>query len=263
MPLYSSTRLLSQRVYLTIVLVVVLVGALLSFRIYRNSNETARLAIQADFERRAEVQNALMGENFFYYESSVYALKSLFDGSSEVTREAFRRVASDILIRYPGLTALEWVPVVANADRARFEADATNQLGKPFRFTEVGVDGSMISASDRPEHYPIYYLEPIAGNERALGYDMQSSATVSYLAEARRTRRLVVRNQIELVQRPRAFVIVWPVYAPHASDAEAPEFRGFVQAILGVEEMCRTTQLRRAAPEMEMLCIDDRRNAAV
>ena len=257
MPLPSITHSVSShRLYLTIVVIVALVGTLLSFRIYLYSNQTESLRIESEFNRRAEVQNTLTRENIVYYESGVYALKSLFDGSDSVSRQDFQRVATDVLSRYKGLTALEWVPVVPSAERAAVEAQASAELGQPFQFTEVGADGSMIRASERAEHYPIIYLEPIADNERALGYDIQSATTLEYLREARDSRRMVVSSQFHLVQRRLGILVVWPIYAQQPKNVP-PKFRGFVQGVVRVEEMFKTPELLSSHKATETLYIDD------
>lgn len=246
----------SKRVYLSIVLVVAFVGTLLSARIYLYSQRTEKSRIESDFNRRAEVQNALTREKILYYEAGVYTLKGLFDGSDFVTREDFRRVASEVLSRYPGITALEWVPAIADTDRSRIEAEASHELGQSFQFTEKSTDGSMVSASPRAEHYPILFLEPISGNEQALGFDVQSAPTVHYLREARRTQRMTVSSQFQLVQRRNGIVVIWPIYT-ESRENESPRFRGFVQGVFRVEEMFKTPQLGSSAQSSEAIYIDD------
>ncbi|HTO04703.1 MAG TPA: CHASE domain-containing protein [Opitutus sp.] len=246
----------SKRLYLTIALVVAFVGTLLSVRIYHYSQHAEKLRIESDFNRRTEVQNAFTRENIFHYESGVYALKGLFDGSDTVTREDFRRVSSEVLGRYPGITALEWVPAVAAEDRPRIEAQASRELGQPFQFTERSADGSMVRASPRGEHYPILYLEPILGNEAALGYDLQSAPTLPYLHEARQTQRMAVTSQFQLVQRRTGIVIAWPIYTERREN-EAPRFRGFIQGVFRIEEMFKTPKLISGAQSPEAITIDD------
>jgi PAS domain S-box-containing protein len=246
----------SQRFYLTIVAVIALVGTLLSARIHRYTQQSEALRIESEFNQQAEVQYALTRENIFYYESAVYALKSLFDGSDVVSRQDFQRVAKDVLSRYPGITALEWVPAVTRAERAKFEVQTSRELGRPFHLTERAADGSMVRAVERELHYPILYVEPISGNELALGYDLQSAPTLAYLRQARDTQRMVVSSQFQLVQRRLGIVVVWPIHAPAPATINAP-LRGFVEGVFRVEEMFRTTKLQSSRDAAEVLYIDD------
>jgi PAS domain S-box-containing protein len=253
-PTHSSS---SQRLYLAIVAIVGLAGTLLSARIYRNSQQSEALRIESEFNRQTEVQYALTRENIFYFESGVYALKSLFDGSDAVTREDFQRVAKDVLSRYSGITALEWVPAVTKAERARFEAQTSRELGRPFQFTERAADGSMVRAAERELHYPILYAEPVSGNEQALGYDLQTAPTLVYLDRARETQRMVVSSQFQLVQQRLGIAVVWPIHSSASPDGKNPRLRGFVGGVFRVEEMFRTPKLRSSSDAAEVLSIDD------
>ena len=247
----------SQRYLLTIVSIVVVAGALLSARVYRYSEQAEKLRIESEFDRRADVRNALTREIITFYESGVYSLKSLFEGSDQVGRKEFQRVATDVLARYPGITALEWIPIVARENRQAVEAEVTKDLGKSFQFTESGPDDAMIPARDRPEHHPILYVEPLAGNERALGYDVQSAPTQLFLKRARETRQMVVSSQFQLVQHGQGIVVIWPVTGRGPTNSPDQQVRGFVQGVVRLEEMLKTTELRSPATSTDMLYVDD------
>ena len=231
------------------------VGILLSAWVYVHSRQTEKLRVESEFARRTDVRNALSRETISFYESGVYALKSLFEGSSTVSPTEFRRVANDILGRYPGITALEWVPMVADADREQFEKRASSELGDSFRFTQPDADGNMVPASPRAEHYPILYVEPLIGNERARGYDLQAAPTRAFLERARESGKMVVSGQFPLVQSRMGIVLIWPVTDPGLDGSS--QFRGFVQGVFRLEEMLRTPELRNPPTSTEMLYVDD------
>ncbi|HYP18334.1 MAG TPA: CHASE domain-containing protein, partial [Opitutus sp.] len=114
------------------------IGAAFSFAVYRYSLRAQRSHLEAEFVRRAEIRHALSRELLNHYVSAVYALKGLFQGSARVSREEFRTVASEIIGRYPGITALEWVPIVPAGERAALEAAVSAELGRAWQFTERG-----------------------------------------------------------------------------------------------------------------------------
>jgi PAS domain S-box-containing protein len=246
-----------QRQLSLILAVIVLIGAVLSLAVYVYSDRAERIRLEAEFGHRADVRNALNREVISNYNSGVYVLKSLFEGSESVSREEFRHVASDILARYPGITALEWVPRVPGSARAAVEASLSTELNRPMKFTEAVPNGTMATARDRGEHYPILYVEPMAGNERVLGYDIQNAPTAPFLRQARETGRMVASSQFQLVQQRLGIVVIWPVRKVNAADPSADNFAGFVQGVFRVREMLETTIARSPATGLEMLYIDD------
>jgi CHASE1-domain containing sensor protein len=135
---------------------------------------------------------------------ALFSLRSVFIGSAEVTRPGFERAAHEILARYPGIAALEWVARVPAADRDAVEQRAAQELARPFQFTELDVDGRLVRAGARAEYLPILYVTPLPGNERALGYDLAGGPTRETLVRARTARQMVATEPFRLVQIQRS-----------------------------------------------------------
>ena len=240
-----------------ILAVIVLVGTGLSLAVFFYSARAERMRIESQFAQRTEVRNALTREVISHYESAVYALKSLFEGSESVSREEFRRVSADILSRYPGIAALEWIPRIPHNERAAIEASLSNELKRPVELTEAAPGGAMVRARDGTEHYPILYVEPVTGNERVLGYDVQNAPTASFLREARETGHVVASSQFQLVQKPLGLVVIWPVRNARSQGAPKDNLRGFVQGVFRAREMLEATVARSPLTSVEMLYVDD------
>jgi CHASE1-domain containing sensor protein len=102
----------------------------------------------------------------------LHALGSLYAVQGEVTRAEFRRFVADALGRQPELQALAWDPRVPGPERPEWEARAHADGFPGFHFTEQEREGVMIPAHDRPEYFPVYFLEPVARNEPAFGFDV-------------------------------------------------------------------------------------------
>jgi PAS domain S-box-containing protein len=230
---------------------VVAVGILISVGIYFFSRQARAHEIEAEFSRRAESRHALTTQIVASYEAGLYSLKNLFEGSDNVSRDEFREVAADILARYPGTKALEWLPVVASADRAAVEAEITRDSGRPFQFVQSGPNGSLVRAADRAEHYPIIFIEPMVGNERAFGLDVQAAASQPFLERARSTRQFVVSAQFTLIQGQKGVAMIWPVFRRAPGELTERICRGFVQAIVLGEEILQQSQLRSPAEGIE------------
>jgi PAS domain S-box len=254
----TSTRALARSSrYLLLVSLISIVGIAVSVGLHQRSRRAQADHIEAEFVRRAEIRHALTREVINYYISAVYALKGLFEGSGSVERAEFRSVATEILDRYPGIAALQWVPIVPASDRARIENTVTAELGRPFEFTRPsgGSDSTMVRAPDRPEHLPILFVEPLAGNERALGFDVQNAPTLPFLEQARTSGQLIASEQFALVQGQRGIVIACPVF--HATPTGDRTCIGFVQGVFRIDEMIEQSYARQHAVSTDTLYIDD------
>ncbi|KDM91803.1 CHASE domain-containing protein [Photobacterium galatheae] len=106
---------------------------------------------------------------------ALYSLQLNLDtqGIPDVTR--FQTLTGKILQRYPAITALEWIPEVEHQARADHEAEGSTWL-PGYVITEQVASGERVAASDRNLYYPVYYVEPVAGNEAVMGYDLGSHA---------------------------------------------------------------------------------------
>ena len=111
-----------------------------------------------------------------------------------------------------------------------------------FQFTERNAQGVLVPAADRSEYFPVFYLEPQAGNEAALGFTPDSShpARGAALTEARDSGQPVATGRYILVQEQgrRFSVLVFaPVYRKltvHGEAARREQLQGFVLGVLRI-----------------------------
>jgi PAS domain S-box-containing protein len=117
-----------------------------------------------------------------------------------VTRQEFRDLVQTLLRRFPIIQAVEWAPLVQSTDRAGFEA--AQQAEVPgFEIRQRTQSGELRSADDRTRFYPVTYVEPLAGNERAMGFDLASDETRRVaIAAATSSGNLAATAPIRLVQ---------------------------------------------------------------
>lgn len=155
-------------------------------------------------------------------EDSLSSITAFFAGSDNATRDQFRIFVTTAMSDRVGIQALEWIPRVSGSDREAFERAARTDGLKEFTFRQIG-DGGMVPASRRAEYYPVYYVEPLAKNEKALGFDLASNQIrKSALELARDTGAMVSSARITLVQESakQAGVVV---FAPIYSDGKIPK----------------------------------------
>lgn len=117
-----------------------------------------------------------------------------------VTRQEFHDLVQTLLHRFPIIQAVEWVPSVEPADRVRFEAAQRAEV-PGFEIRRRNQAGEMRPADDRNRFYPVTYVEPLNGNERAIGFDLASDETRRIAIEAAATSgNLAATAPIRLVQ---------------------------------------------------------------
>jgi CHASE1-domain containing sensor protein len=102
-----------------------------------------------------------------------------------------------------------------------------------FQFTERLPQGQLARAGDRQEYFPVFYEEPLQGNEKALGFDLASDPVRNEaLRRSAATGSLVATSRVRLVQETAdqyGFLVFRPVY------------RGGVQPSSGQERRERLT----------------------
>jgi len=141
-------------------------------RVSEWENDQALLEFRVLSQRVADSIKAALDEQALFLEqlSSVFA-----NHGSTLSRQEFHALVQTLLQRFPTVQAVEWAPHVASAERAAFEA--AQQAGLPgFAIRDREAAGELLRASDRSEFYPVTYLEPLAGNEQAAGFDLASDA---------------------------------------------------------------------------------------
>ena len=135
----------------------------------------------------------------------------------EVSRPAFRTFVQRLFVRYPGIQALSWDRRVPDMERNAYEA-AMRQAGYPaFQITEQNAQGQLVRAAARQEYMAVTYIEPSAGNESALGYDVASETDrLMALHSARDTGTPRATGRLMLVQetsQQHGLLIFLPLYS--------------------------------------------------
>ena len=193
------------------------------------------------------------------------ALGSFYSASEDVDRDEFGRFVRPFLSWQKSVQALGWIPRVPDEQRRRYEAEAQRDGLQGFHFTEIAGPRQLIEASPRAEHFPIYFVEPIIGNERALGLDLASNPVRRRALEhARDSGEAEATGPITVVQESGGqlgFLIFAPVYRTGAAiDTVAQRrenLRGFVLATFRVGDFVEGSYRRLAPPEMDMHLFDN------
>lgn len=122
------------------------------------------------------------------------------DANGQVTQEEFQRFIHQTLTRHLAIQAVEWAPLVKAPQRAAFEA-AQRAVRAGFEIREPATSGKMLRAGERGYFYPVTYVEPLAGNEVALGFDLASTPERrTALKRALESGKLVATAPLRLIQ---------------------------------------------------------------
>lgn len=220
-------------------------GVLLSFALFFTIRAWERRAAQSAVEAAAAQRVELLRESLGNSLEALHSLGSLYAIGDPIDRNRFRQFAAGALSRRPELQALSWTPRVPASARAAFESAARAEGFADFQFTERDVaTGRSIRARDRPEaYYPVYFIEPLARNLAAFGYDL--NARFETLVRARDTAQAIATPPIQLMQEQAdepGFIVYLPLYSgpPPATLAERRAANtGFVAAVFRIADLVR------------------------
>lgn len=188
-----------------IVLTCVTFGAVRQVEVERQANQ-----FQQDAKLRVKAIEAGLHDAV----EQVAILDQLFASFGIMSREQFRSFTAPILARYPQIQALSFQRVLMQADRRKFEDDM--RLRNPdFQITEI-VDEQQRKAEIRDSYSVVDYIEPVAGNEDAIGLDTAYQADQQLARKRSRESGLpIATGLISLAQLKgwhSGFLVMAPVY---------------------------------------------------
>ena len=223
---------------------VLALGLVISFAAWRFTEK--RVSGEAETKFQHEVAQAVgaLDRRFQDNVNLLVGLHGLFVASDRVDRDDFQRYLSSFHLRqrYTGVRLVSFVHYVPHAGKAEFESSVRRDRtlgtrGFPdFRIKPPGA---------REDYFVVTYIEPLAGNERALGFDVFSEAQRRPAVErARDSGQPTASEPIWLAadaQRLISVALRMPVYrsgAPLTTVAERrAAFLGTVSSAINVEEL--------------------------
>ena len=190
------------------------------------------------------------------------SLVILFNRESIPELKRFKYEAAKILSRHDDIQALEWIPHVLHSERVKYESELKREFPE-FEFTERQEQGRMVTAEEREEYYPVYYIEPLIGNESAFGFDLASNNTrLEALDKSRDFGIPRATASITLVQEKeaqKAFLAFIPVYEgiPTTAEKRRNKLKGFVLGVYRIGDLFLSSALSKEPLGIEMKLIDE------
>jgi diguanylate cyclase (GGDEF)-like protein len=196
----------------------------------------------------------------------LYTLRDYFESSdTPVSRSEYQLFAKNLRGRLTGLRDTGWAPRVAAGEREAFERAVRDGGFPDFEIWERTPDGKRVRAGDRPEYFPVLYIDPVETTPYILGFDIASDEVgAGALRPARETGGPAATPPLDLfVGRAKGFLSYIPVYDRKAGqDGNPPVLRGFVNAVFAIGPMIETILAAKTRPAgLDMYIFDADRPA--
>jgi len=224
-------------------LVIIGLGLLFSYLGFLISADTEKNKLALEFERQVDSYIAAIEQEVSVHAEIMQNLTGLFLASTHVDREEFKTFTQPIVQRHDTIQALEWAPKVSQNQRRHFETLARTDGLASFSFTERNQRDAMVSAADRLEYFPVYYVEPLLSNETALGFDLASNPIRRQtLNQSRDSGKILTTAPITLVQekeQQKGVLIFAPVIqgSTNSPGQRRAALQGFVVGVFDISDM--------------------------
>jgi len=161
---------------------------------------------QTTFRKQTDLLHGSFVKSTQWNLSVIEATDDVFSVSSFVSRQEFSFLAQKLRERAPGLRAIEWIPELRGSQLESYQRSAHIDGLSNFSFKRFDTESGALTAltpSKDGVYAPIFYAEPYALNERALGFDLFSNQErKTFLQQVKASNTLMASEPIQLVEDP-------------------------------------------------------------
>lgn len=143
----------------------------------------AGLALEADrreqwqaFDHKADDQADAISAMFGTIRHDAATLARSLQGDSSIDVQQFRAIAAPMASMIP-MQTYAWIPAIPAAQQAAVETAAHSAGMNDFAVWERNGRGDRVPPR-RSHYYPVYAIEPLAGNAGLLGFDLGSEPSL-------------------------------------------------------------------------------------
>lgn len=215
---------------------VLAIGFSLTFMFCSNYRDWEQSHIQTEFKGLGDRSYLAISDVLHSDFLTITSIRSFFESSNHVDHQDFQSFTAPFLEKIPSIQALEWIPRVSHSDRSYFEA-RQRKFFPQFQIRERTDQGEMNPRQHAEEYFPVTYLEPVKGNEMAIGFDLASNThRLKALMLSRQEGKALATEGVKLLQDSQeeksGFLLFEPVYK--TLDGE----KTFIGFALGVFQVC-------------------------
>ena len=242
---------------------VLALGLAISFGTWRFTEQ--RVGGEAETKFQHEIAQAVgaLDRRFQDNVNLLIGLRGLFEASDQVDRDDFQRYLSgfNLARHYAGVRLVSFVRYVRLADRPSFERSVRRDRNvDPRGYPDFAIRPPGV----RDEYMVVTYIEPLAGNERAFGFDVFSEAPRRPAVErARDSGQATASEPIWLAADPQkqiSLALRMPVYRrglPVATvEQRRAAFLGVVSSAIRVDDLVGGLLGRQLGSEFDLVIHD-------
>ena len=223
----------SRARYLLLTLVVA-VGVGVTLLAALSSMSNAQRRAQDAFDEEVGLHALVAEDRIHGVLEAVEEVGDLFDSSSFVSDDEFLTFVSRALGRHPELQSVSWAPLVSEAERTAFEAQARTGGAIGYEIVEYAADGTLVPTNRRDAYFPVLYA--VVGDDGASGYGIDIATwpwTEGIMEGARDTGRAKVTPSFQS-STGRQVAILQPLYGRGLStDTVADRRASFIGFVVG------------------------------
>ena len=221
------------------------------------------------FEKEGIKNTRFLEEQLKNIAQELTGIASLFQASKTVTRLGFKAYTSSLLEKNDFIESFQWVPRVQRGQRPALESMAQKDGLVNFKFTSLSKNSTIISAPQKNEHFPIYYMEPHSDDNLLLGFDISTQPVLLDLMNRARDSGAIVAasttNLTHMDQKKMVAIFFSPFYEgkniPKTIEGRRNLFMGAVLGTYKIKKMIKNIINPYLAPGVFLTVLDeDRKN---
>lgn len=216
------------------------IAFVLAFIALSNDVEVRTTQAQMRMDSVAKAAASALDRTIVSHLEALEGVRGLFLASEYISAAEFAAYTASPLERLPGLHAVSWNPVLSGSAISEFENhQRTAERIDGFTATEKAADGSLVPVALREQHVLVGYIEPLAANRTALGFDILSNPTRAMSIRAAFEKgTLQATAPIDLVQETgsqKGVLVLLPI------EDERGHINAFAVGVLRVGDLLRNT----------------------
>ncbi|MDK2597062.1 CHASE domain-containing protein [Pseudoalteromonas obscura] len=241
-----------------------LFGTLFNVTVFLLLNFNQEQSIEKDYYfESVHVVSALKKEAALNFEV-LRQLQQIYSEFGEISPGSFSNVTHFALATYPTIQALEWIPNILHSERAEYELQQST-IYTGFHIKQRNASGEFERVEEKERYFPVGVVEPVVGNEAAIGFDLSSSPArrVTLEKSARKNQMLATAgiNLVQVESEDKGFLVFLPVYAKKGAKHTLANVKGFVLGVYQSTDILRKS-LSDAAKNHSSVKIFDQTDTA-
>ncbi len=162
-------------------------------------HETERDFRRNTFQALARERAGVCAANIAEFGHIIDRLASFFESSDFINREEFSSYCRKI-VQQGTIQGCVWIPAVSDGETDSLIQTVRTQGVSNFSIWQKNSAGNNEPATGRSVYYPALYIEPLAGYESGLGYDLNSELVRrAAIQEALRTELVTATDPVRLI----------------------------------------------------------------